>query len=178
MWRLTWKLKLSWKQERWTRRGIIIIGYIFRIRVLFGIGPTVLKTYIRTLSILTSWTYFDLLSYLFLWLVFHFGKRGSSPSKSCQVNKGSRRAERLSEFKEDRVNPYYSYLGFIVILSKTPKENSNWRWTSSSKFSYVPHTKRIRMMMGSFSSEIRYSGGNGIFDPAGEISSSPFSSLV
>ena len=38
----------------------------------------------------------------------------------------------------------------------------------------MPHTKRIRMMMGSFSSGIRHSGGNGIFDPTGEISSSPF----
>jgi hypothetical protein len=38
------------RAERWTIRGIII-GCIFRINVLFGIGPTVLKMH-STFSIL------------------------------------------------------------------------------------------------------------------------------
>lgn len=109
----------KWEEERRTMRGMIIVGCVFLMQ-FYSVLP---KLFLKTFALHPDILDFDLLSYLFFMISFHFGQRdsSSSSSESCQVNEGSRRAEGHSEFKEDRVNPYYSYLGIIVILSKNSK---------------------------------------------------------
>jgi len=146
---------------------------VFLIPFYLVLTKLFLKTYALHPDILD----FDLLLYLFLWLVFTLVKEFFLfIFRILSSERGFKKGRRTFGIQRGpRQSKLFVSWDHCYIIQKLERKISNWRWTSSSKFPYVPHTKRIRMMMGSFSSEIRHSGGNGIFDPAGEISSSPFS---